>query len=205
MKLYSSPGSCSLSPHIALREAGITFELEKVDLRSKAMASGGNFSEINDKGYVPALTLDSGEMLTEGVAIVQYIADQKPESKLAPALGTMERYHLMEWLTFVSSEIHKTFSPLFVPTTPDETRKAFTDKLVSRLAYVSKKLGENDYLMGDTFTVADAYLFTVLRWTPVAKVDLAEWPNLAAYFARVKERPAVHAALEAEGLVKKAH
>lgn len=200
MKLYFSPSACSLSPHIVLREAGISFDLVRVDLREKHVKGGGNFLEINPKGYVPVLELDDGSRFTEGAAIVQYLADQKPESKLAPANGTIERYRLQEWLNFIASEVHKSYSPLFYPTTPDQTKQASKDKLAARFDYVVKTLEKTPYLMGDTFTVADAYLYTILRWSQGTGVDLAKWPALVAYVERVGSRPAVKAALEAEGV-----
>src|SRR3954471_17423292 len=155
MKLYYSPGACSLSPHIALREAGLSFDLEKVDLRAKKTASGGDYLAINPRGYIPALQLDNGEVLVEGVAIVQYIGDQKPDSGLVPKAGTMERYRLQEWLTFISSELHKTFSPLFNPALPDESKKIFRDRLTQRFGQLDKQLAGKEYLMGSKFTVAD--------------------------------------------------
>jgi glutathione S-transferase len=202
MKLYFSPGACSLSPHIVLLEAGMSFDTEKVNLADKKMASGGDFREINPKGYVPALQLDSGEVLTEGPAIVQYIADQVPAKGLAPAAGTMERYRLAEWLNFISTEIHKSFSPFFKPTTPEETKQAARDTLTARLAIVARQLDNKDYLMGNQFTVADAYLFTVLGWARHVHFDLTPWPALQPYLQRIAARPAVHAAMVAEGLIK---
>ena len=204
MKLYISPGSCSLSPHIVLREAGLPFDAELVDLRAKKTKSGADYSTINPKGYVPALQLDDGQILTEGVAIVQYLADKKPESKLAPAAGTIERYRLQEWLTFVSSEIHKTFSPLFGATTPDAYKAIAKEKLATRFGWLDKELASRTFLMGDAFTVADAYLFTVLRWSKPMDIDLGVYPKLKAYFDRIRERPAVKAALEAEAALKDA-
>lgn len=202
MKLYFSPGACSLSPHIALREAGLDFELEQVDIRAKKTKSGGDFLKINPKGMVPVLQLDSGDRLTEGPAIVQYIADQKPELGLAPKMGTIARYHLMEWLNFIASELHKNFTPLFKPTTPDEYKKIARDNLVERYAYLDQQLAGKAYLMGDQFTVADAYAFTVSNWTRLQKIDLAQWPNVAAFMERVRARPHVQEALKAEGLLK---
>jgi glutathione S-transferase len=198
MKLYFSPGACSLSPHIALREAGLEFELEKVDFATKKTSSGADFLAINRKGYVPALDLGGGQVLTEGPAIVQFIADQKPESKLAPAVGTPARYRLQETLNFISTELHKGFSPLFNPKTPDEYKAIAKENLAKRFNVLAKDLESQPYLMGDTFTVADAYLFTVLQWTHFVKIDLTPWPALVAFMARVGERPAVKAAIEAE-------
>lgn len=200
MKLYIAPGSCSLSPHIALAEAGLTFETEKVDLKAKKTASGEEFLAINPKGYVPALRLDDGNVLTEGVAIVQYIADQRPQSKLAPAAGTLERYRLQEWLNFISTEIHKTYSPLFNPASTDDVRENAKKHLTKRLATVTEQLGKTPYLTGDAFTVADGYLFTVLRWSPHVKFDLAPFPAVRAFMERVASRDAVKKTLAAEGL-----
>jgi glutathione S-transferase len=202
MKLYFSPGACSLSPHIVLREAGLDFELEKVDLRSKQTASGADYNSINPKGYVPALQLDNGQVLTEGPAIVQYVADLVPGKLLAPAAGSMARYRLIEWLNFISTELHKGFGPLFKPNVPQETQHAARENLAKRFAYVAQQLPESGYLTGEHFTVADAYLFTVLSWTAHVKLDLSPWPELRAYIDRVAQRPAVHAALLAEGLIK---
>lgn len=202
MKLYFSPGACSLSPHIVLREAGIPFELERVDLRSKQLKRGGDFNEINDKGMVPTLELDDGQRLTEGPAIVQYLADQKPESGLAPAAGTIERYRLMEWLNFISTELHKSYTPLFSPATPEEHKKNVKELLAKRFDLVSKRLEGKTWAMGDTFTAADAYLYTVLRWSPLVGVDLAPWPTLTAFMDRVAARPHVIEALKAERLIK---
>jgi len=202
MKLYFSPGACSLSPHIALREAGLDFELEQVDLRAKQTKSGGDFRGVNPKGMVPTLLLDSGDVLTEGPAIVQYIADQKLDSGLTPAPGTIERYHLMEWLNFVTSELHKNFTPLFKPTTPDAYKDIARATLAERYAFLNEKLAGKSYLMGERFTVADCYAFTVTNWTSIQKIDLAPWPNVAAYMERVRARPKVQEAMKAEGLIK---
>ena len=203
MKLYYSTGACSLSPHIALREAGLPFTLEHVNLRTKAMTSGGDFFSVNAKGYVPALQLDDGSVLTEGPAIVQYIADQAPDKKLAPAAGTLERYRLIEWLNYISTELHKSFSPLFNPATPDDKKAEQRALLGKKFDYLTTRLGEQSYLMGEQFTVADGYLFTVLNWCRLTGIDLAQWPVLKTFTERVAARPAVHAALEAEGLIKK--
>lgn len=199
MKLYFSPGACSLSPHIVLFEGGFQFEAEKVDLRSKKTASGKDFNAINEKGYVPFLVLDSGETLTEGPAIVQYLADQKPDTKLAPKPGTVERAYLMEWLNFISTELHKSFSPLFSPI-DDKATEFFRMRIAKRLDYVNSKLQGKNYLMGEQFTVADAYLYTVVRWTRLTKIDLSKWTALTAYMERVAARPHVKEALKAEGL-----
>jgi glutathione S-transferase len=202
MKLYFSPGACSLSPHIVLREAGLPFELERVDIRSKQLKRGGDFTEVNDKGMVPVLELDDGQRLTEGPAIVQYLADQKPESGLAPAPGTMERYRLMEWLNFISTELHKSYTPLFSPATPDEHKKNVKENLAKRFDLTQKRLEGKAWTMGDTFTVADAYLYTVLRWSPLVGVDLAPWPTLVKFMERAAARPKVIEAMKAERLIK---
>ncbi len=200
MKLYFSTGACSLSPRIVLMEAGIPFTDEKVDLKSKKTASGADFFSINSKGAVPALELDNGQVLTEGTAIVQYLADLRPDSGLAPRAGSFERYRLMEILNFIASEMHKGFSPLFKADTSADVRKSAVDVLGKRLDWLSAHLAGKKFLMGETFTVADAYLFTVLRWSGLVHVDLAQWPVLTAYVARVGERPKVKEALHAEGL-----
>jgi glutathione S-transferase len=200
MKLYYAPSACSLSPHIALREAGATFTLEKVDTRAKTTASGRDFKSINPKGYVPALELDDGEVLTEGVAIVQYIADHHPQAKLAPPAGSLERYRLQEWLNFVATELHKGFSPLFRPNTPDAYKDIAKQNLAARFDWLSQALEGRDYLMGSQFSVADGYLFVILRWaqSKYGGFDLARWPSLKAWFERMSARPAVQAALAAE-------
>jgi glutathione S-transferase len=202
MKLYFSPGACSLSPHIVLREAGLPFELDKVSFGTKQTASGQDFIAINPEGYVPALQLDNGQVLTEGPAIVQYLADLVPEKQLAPVAGSMERYRLIEWLNFIGTELHKTFSPLFNPNAPEETKQTARTNLIKRIGFVAKQLESASYLTGDRFSVADAYLFTVLNWTRHVGIDLTPWPAVVAYLARVGARPAVHAALVAEGLIK---
>jgi len=202
MKLYFAPGACSLSPHIVLREAGLEHTLDKTDLRSKLTAEGVDFKTVNPKGSVPALELDDGSVLTEGVAIVQYLADLVPDRQLAPAAGTMARYRLMETLNYISTELHKGYSPLFNPASTDAVREAAHNNLRPKIALLAKQLGDADYLGGKQFTVADAYLFVVLSWSPHVKVSLADWPNLEAFLGRVAARPAVHAALLAEGLIK---
>lgn len=202
MKLYFRPGASSLSPHIALRETDLAFDLEKVDTVTKKTETGADYLAINPKGYVPALQLDDGQVLTEVSAIVQYIADRAPAARLAPAAGTMERYRLAEWLNYISTELHKSFAPLFNPKAPDEWKAVARAQLVAKFGFLSKQLEGKQYLMSDTFTVADGYLFTVLRWTTSVKIDLAQWPVLAQYVERVAARPAVHAALLAEGLIK---
>jgi glutathione S-transferase len=202
VKLYFSPGACSLSPHIALREAGLSFTLEQVDLKQKKTKPGADFLAVNAKGQVPVLELEGGERLTEGPAIVQYIADQAPASKLAPANGTLPRYHLQAWLNFITSEIHKSFTPLFKPNTPEEYRKITKENLAARFDLLGKRLTGRQYLLGDSFTVADAYCFTIVRWSRVHNIDIAKWPNLKAYMDRVAARPKVQEALKAEGLVE---
>ena len=202
MKLYYSPGACSLSPHIVLREAGLPFELERVDLKTKMTAGGIDYTSINPKGYVPALALDDGQVLTEGPAIVQYLADRVPEKKLAPANGTLERYRLQEWLNFISTELHKGMGGLFNANMLEDWRAVVKGIIARRLDYLAKQLEGNNYLMGESFTVADAYLFTILGWSKLLAVNLAPWPVLKRYTERVAARPAVHEALVAEGLVK---
>lgn len=198
MKLYFAPSACSLAQHIALREAGLKFDLEKVDLGQKKTASGADFWAINPKGYVPALQLDDGEILTENAAIGQWIADQNPDARLAPANGTFARVRLQEWLGFIGTEVHKGLGALFDRSLTDEAKAALKERAGKRLDYVEKALAGKSYLTGEDFTVADAYLFTVVRWTHYFQLELAPWPNLAAFMARVGERPAVKAALEAE-------
>lgn len=200
MKLYYSPGACSLGPHVALQEAGIPVELVRVDLATHKTESGEDFYGINPKGYVPALGLDDGSLLTENAAILQYVADQAPEKKLAPPAGTMERYRLQEWIHFISTEIHKPFGPLFSPACTEETRQAQLAQISRRLDFVEKSLEGKQYLLGDTFTVADAYLFAVLNWTRMMGPDLKKWPAVEAYYQRLLSRPSVEAAMTAEGL-----
>jgi glutathione S-transferase len=200
MKLYISTGACSMASNIALREAGIPFEMSKVDKRTKRV-DGVEFATINPKGYVPALRLDDGQVLTENVAVLQYIADLNPAAKLAPPAGTMERYRLQEWLSFINSEVHKGFSPLFSSEATEETKTYARTYIAKRLAYLEGALGDNKYLMGDQFTVADAYLFTVLGWGVHVGVDIG--PKLKGYVGRVRERPMVIEAMTAEGLIKK--
>lgn len=203
MKLYYTPGACSMSPHIVATEAGIELELEKVDLKTKKTASGADFTTINSKGYVPALQLDDGSILTEGPAIVQFLADRAPGSKLAPAAGTMERYRLQEWLNFISTELHKGFSPLFNPAITPEQRTAVVDRLGMRFGWLDKQLAGKKFLTGDQFTVADAYLYTVMNWAGMMKIDLGQWAGIKDYMGRVGERRSVQKAMEEEGLVKK--
>ena len=202
MKLYYSPGACSLSAHIALHEAGLAFEAIAAPTKTHKLTDGTDFYSINPLGYVPYLTLNEGRSLHEGPAIVQYIADQAPEKHLAPAHGTFERYKLQEWLTFIGTELHKNFSPLFVPSTPAETKSASHATLHKRLAWVEGELAGKDYLMGDTFSVADGYMFTVTNWAAYVKLDLSAYTHLVAYRARIAARPAVVAAMKAEGLIK---
>jgi len=203
MKLYFAPGACSLSPHIVSRELGIPLELKKVNTKDKTIEGGGDFWKINARGYVPALELDNGEILTEGPAIVQYLADQKPDSGLAPKNGSLERYRLQEWLNFLTSEVHKQFSPLFKPNTPEEYKKIAKESLATRFDWLDKQLTGKEYLMGKQFTVADAYAFVLLGWTKPTQIDLAKWPNLVAFHKRVGARPKVQEALRAEGLLPK--
>ncbi|KEY58017.1 glutathione transferase GstA [Serratia sp. DD3] len=200
MKLFYKAGACSLSPHIVLREAGLDFTAEKVDLAQKITESGANYLTINPKGQVPALVLDDGSLLTEGVAIVQYLADRVPDRNLLPAAGTLARYHAIEWLNYVATEMHKGFSPLFNPKTPDEYKVIVREKLASQFSYLDSVLEKQDYLLGQRFSVADAYLFNVLCWAPHMQFDLKKYPHLQAYVERVAARPAVEAALKAEGL-----
>jgi glutathione S-transferase len=201
-KLYYSPGACSLSPHIALREAGLPFELAMASTKTKKLADGSDFNAINPKSQVPVLELDNGERLTEGPVIVQYIADQAPAKGLIPAAGTMARYRVQEWLNFITSELHKGFSPLFNPAMPEEGKALARAKLGERLAWVDGQLAGKSYLMGDSFTVADGYLFTVAGWGKYVGVDISGLAHLSAYMGRVAARPAVQEALKAEGLIK---
>ena len=204
MKLYYSPGACSLSPHIALHEAGLTHELVKVDLKAKTTENGEDFAKINPKNQVPALVLDNGEMVTEGPVIVQVIADKAAGKNLAPANGTDERYKMQEWLNFTTSELHKNFSPLFNPSIPDDVKKFFIDRIMGKFKYTDSQLADRDYLMGKQFTVADGYLFVMLAWADRMKLDLSGFKNLMAFKARVAARPNVQAALKMEGLLKAA-
>ncbi|MCW5669412.1 MAG: glutathione transferase GstA [Hydrogenophaga sp.] len=201
MKLYYSPGACSLSPHIALHEAGLAFEAIPAPTKTHQLPDGTDYYTINPLGYVPLLELDSGERLREGPAIVQYIADQVPQKNLAPANGTMARYHLQEWLNFIGTEVHKGFSPLFNPATPDEVKATTKERLGQRLKWVDSQLAGKQYLLGNDYSVADGYLFTVTNWAPRVGVDITGLANLAAYRARVGARPAVQAAMKAEGLI----
>src|SRR3981189_2778425 len=204
MKLYYSPGACSLSPHIALHEAGLAHELVRVDLKAKKTEKGDDFTKINPKGQVPALQLDSGELVTEGPVIVQMIADRATGKNLAPANGTAERYKLQEWLNFITTELHKNFSPLFQPVIPDDVKNFFRDRIKGKFKYAESKLAGQDYLMGKQFTVADGYLFVMLIWAERTKMDLSALKNLMAFKDRVAARPNVQAALKMEGLLKAA-
>ena len=202
MKLFYSSGACSLSPHIVLLEAGLDATLVKVDLGTKKTADGGDYFAVNSKGAVPALQLDDGQVLTEGPAIVQYLADLKPDSGLAPRAGTFARYRLMEMLNFITSEVHKGFSPLFNRAIAPEAKEAALAALAKKLDWLSAHLKDKTFLLGDNFSVADAYLFTVVGWTKPLKIDLSKWPVLAAYQARVGQRPKVQEAMRAEGLLR---
>lgn len=208
MKLYYSPGTCSLSPHIVAREADIPVDLVRVDIRSNPhrTADGADYAlTITGKGYVPALELDDGAVLTEGAAIVQYLADYAPESGLAPPAGTFERYRLVEWLSFIGSELHKMFSPwLFHPEHGEQAAGVARGKIGERFAFIDRHLQDRRYLLGDRFTVADAYLFTIASWSRLVGIDLAAWPSLAAYADRIAARPAVQDAMRAEGLLRDA-
>jgi glutathione S-transferase len=202
MKLFYSPGACSLSPHIAALEAGIQLELVKVDTKTKKLENGDDFLAINPKGQVPTLMLDDGDVLTEGPVIAQFLADLAPAAHLAPTNGSQARYKLQEWLNFITSEIHKGYSPLFKPTTPEEYKPLARAQLADRYAFVEKKLAGKQYLLGDNFSVADTYLFTVSNWAKHVGVDLSAFTNVGAYLARIAARPMVQQALKAEGLVK---
>jgi glutathione S-transferase len=204
MKLYYAPGACSLSPHIALLEAGLPHDLVKVDLRAKKLDSGDDYLNVNPKGQVPAVVLDNGDLVTEGPVIVQMIADQAADRKLAPPRDSAERYKFLEWLNFITTELHKNFSPLFQPAFSDEVKEFFRDRLVAKFRYIDSRLAGQDYLMGKQFTVADGYLFVMLSWADRLKLDLSGLPNLMAYKARVAARPKVQEALSREGLTKAA-
>ncbi len=202
MKLYYSPGACSMSPHIALEESGLAYEAIAAPTKTHTLPDGSDYYAVNPLGYVPLLELDDGTRLREGPAIVQYIADQAPAKNLAPANGTLERYRLQEWLTFIGTEIHKTFSPLFNPAIPADVKQIFKDKLVQRLQWVDGELANKSYLMGDHFSVADGYLFTVTNWAQPMSIDLSSFANLLAFRASMAVRPAVQAVMKAEGLLK---
>ncbi|KAA8730079.1 glutathione S-transferase [Ewingella americana] len=200
MKLYYKPGACSLSPHIVLREAGLDFSIVKVDLATKKTEHGDDFFAVNPKGQIPTLELNDGTLLTEGVAIVQYLADQKPDRNLLPEFGTLARYHALEWLNYIATELHKGFSPLFNPKTPDDFKAVTREALMKKFAYVNEELQGQQFLLGARFSVADAYLFTVMGWAKALKFDLSAFTDLNSYLDRVAARPAVDAALTAEGL-----
>jgi len=202
MKLYYYPGACSMAVHIALREAGIPFDLDKVDLAKHQTANGEDYYKINPKGYVPALRLDDGQVLTEDAVLLQYVADQKPQSGLAPKAGTMERYRVMEWLNFISSELHKTLGALFNPKITPEWKEDRIALFGRRCDFLVKTLGSKPYLTGDKFTIADAYLFTILGWANLFNLDMNKWPALQSYAGRIAARPAVKEAMKAEGLIK---
>ena len=200
MKLYYSLGACSLSPHIVLREAGLEFELESVDLATHKTASGADFRSVNPKGCVPTLVLEGGDILTEGVAIVQHLADDKPAAKLAPPPGSLDRARVNEWLSFVSSELDRGLEPLFIyPDLPAESRQKFIDRVAMRLDYLNDHLTDRAYLWGESFTIADAYCFTILGWTKQVEMDLERWPAVKRYDQRIAARPKVREALQAEG------
>lgn len=199
LKLYFSPGACSLAPHLILRELKIPFELVRVDLKAKTFP-GGDYWKINPKGGVPALGMENGEVLTEDAVILQYLADQKPEAELVPKAGSWERYRCQEWLNYIATELHKGFGPLFKPNTPAEFKPIVLDNLSQRLNYLNGLLGKNDYMMGKNYSIADAYLFTVARWSQPLKIDLSPWPAVAKFMERIKLRPATAEAFQAEGL-----
>ncbi|MEB3899048.1 glutathione transferase GstA [Pseudomonas putida] len=200
MKLFYSPGACSLSPHIVLNELGLPYSVEKVDLKRHTTADGADYYTINPKGYVPALQLDNGEVLTEGPAIVQYLADQKPQANLLPPAGSLERARVQEWLHFIGTEVHKTLAALFNPSITPEARSKTIDTFGKRLGFVEQALQGKEYLTGNTFSVADAYLFTIVNWAPMLKIDLSPWPTVMQFQKRVANRPAVQKTLQAEGL-----
>lgn len=201
MKLYFTPGACSLAPHIALRESGLRFELEQVDLGTKETASGTDFLQLNPKGYVPALFLDDNSILTEVPVVLQFIADLKPESGLAPVAGSRERYRLQEWLNFVSTELHKGLSPLFNPDLTCASRQMIRSAINTKFTFVDRHLENHEYLLNGQFTVADTYAFAIVQWKNYFDIDLAPWPNLAAYYARIANRPTVRGAMTAEGIL----
>lgn len=203
MQLYFSPGACSLASHIVLRETGQSFELKRADTKTKKLVDGSDYFAVNSKGAVPALRLDDGQVLTEGPVIMQYLADRKPESNLAPRAGTLERYRLQEWLNYITSEVHKGFSPLFNPSAGAEVKAYTQANLEKKLDWVNQQLGGRKFLTGDQFTIADAYLFVVINWTHFVGIDLGKWPALQEFHARVAARPAVQEAMAAEGLNKK--
>lgn len=201
MKLYYATGTCSLAPHIVLRELGLDFTLERADLQTRKLASGGKLDDINPKGYVPVLELDSGEKLTENAVILQYLADRKPQAGLLPAAGTMERYRALEWLSFVNSELHTKFGVFFKKDMGNDAWVFSRKKIEHYFSLIEAHLENNTHLSGEQFTVADAYLYTVLTWVKTTGIDLSRWPTLQAYMRRIAERPAVRKAMEAEGLL----
>ncbi|AXQ47791.1 glutathione transferase GstA [Pseudomonas vlassakiae] len=201
MKLFYSPGACSLSPHIVLNELDLPYTVEKVDLKTHTTASGADFYTLNAKGYVPALQLDNGEVLTEGPAIIQYLAEHKPQANLLPPAGTLERARVQEWLNFIGTELHKTLAALFNPSTSPEAKSKTIETFGKRLGFVDKALQGKDYLTGNAFSVADAYLFTIVNWAPMLKIDLSPWPTVVQFQQRVANRPAVQKTLKAEGLI----
>ncbi|HDS1680213.1 TPA: glutathione transferase GstA [Pseudomonas putida] len=201
MKLFYTPGACSLSPHIVLNELDLPYTVEKVDLKTHTTASGADFYTLNAKGYVPALQLDSGEVLTEGPAIIQYLADQKPQANLLPPAGSLERARVQEWLNFIGTEVHKTLAALFNPSITPEAKSKTIDTFGKRLGVVEKALQGKDYLTGKAFSVADAYLFTIVNWAPMLGIDLSPWPTVVQFQKRVASRPAVQKTLQAEGLI----
>lgn len=200
IKLYFAPGTCALNPHIVIAELGLQAEFVKTDIRTKKLADGSDFRAINPLGYVPVLQVASGLVLTEGPAITQYLADLKPESGLAPANGTDERYALQQWLNFISTEVHKGFSPLFNPALADDAKAVAREILAARLTFLEERLAGKDFLLFDRFTIADSYLFTVLRWTAFTGIDITQWPNLDRYVAQLRARPSVIAAMAEEGI-----
>ncbi len=202
MKLYYYPGACSMAAHIVLREAGYDFDLDEVDLANKTTQAGEDYRQVNPKGYVPALRLDNGQVLTEDAVILQYLADQKPEAGLVPKVGTLEHYRVLEWLNFIATELHKTLGALFNSRITPEWKDSLIALFGRRAAWLSRQLGGQEYLMGNAYTVADAYLFTVLGWCKIFDIDLGSWPNLQQHMARVAARPGVQAAMQAEGLIK---
>jgi glutathione S-transferase len=202
VKLYYMPAACQLACNIALREAGLRFELVKVDRKTRRASDGLDYNEVNPKGYVPALTLDDGQVLTENIAVLQYIADRNPAAKLAPAAGTMERYRLEEWLSFVNSELHKCYTPLFRQDAPEGAKEYARRTLTGRLDWLERSWGSRSYLMGEQFTVADAYLWVVLGWGAHVDMDVARWPQLKRFHERVAARPTVIEALKSESRVK---
>jgi glutathione S-transferase len=202
MKLYYAPGACSQAPHIVAREAGLPVELALVEFPSKRTPDGGSLYDVNPKGAVPTLKLDGGEVLTENAVILQYLADQAPDSDLALPRGGMDRYHLLEWLNYIATELHKGFGPLWNPATPDSFKEATREALGKKFDYLQEKIGDGPYILGDRFSILDAYAFAVLNWTSIHKIDINRWPGLAAYLRRVAERPAVRDTLRAEGLIQ---